>query len=142
MKYLVFIALSFSLFCCNPDNNRAKQKEYAFRDVTANFVRDTRVTTFIKNGKPISGIVTRERRNGGKITWEVENGLATKQTMYYPNGQMERMLEMKNGLEHGSFVIFFSDGTKHVEQFYNEGEAVGIWHRWNSKGDVVETIEH
>ncbi len=142
MKSLILLVLSFLLLCCNPENNNrpAKQKEYSFRDVTANFVRDTRVTTFIKNGKPISGIVTRKRRNGGIITWEVEKGLATKQTMYYPNGQMERMLEMKNGVEHGTFVIFFSDGTKHLEQFYDEGEPIGTWHRWNKKGEMVDSI--
>jgi len=143
MKSLVFLLLSFVLFCCNPDNNQsAKQKEYAFRDVTANFVKNTRVTTFIQNGKPISGIVTRKRRNGGKITWEVEKGLATKQTMYYSNGNMERMLEMKNGVEHGTFVIFFSDGEKHLEQFYDEGKPVGTWRRWNNQGELMDSIKY
>jgi len=144
MKSLIFIMLSFVVLSCNPnkDNRSAKQKEYIFSDLTVNFVRDTRVTTFIKNGKPISGLVIQKLKNGGEFTWEVEKGLATKQTMYYPSGQMERMLEMKNGVEHGTFVMYFSDGQKYVEQFYEEGEPVGIWHRWNNKGELMETIEH
>jgi antitoxin component YwqK of YwqJK toxin-antitoxin module len=144
MKSLIFLVLSFVVLSCNPnkDNRSAKQKEYAFSDLTVNFIRDTRVTTFIKKGKPISGVVTQKFKNGRKNTWEVEKGLAFKQTMYYPNGQMERMLEMKNGIEHGTFVMFYSDGKKYVEQFYDEGEPIGTWHRWNKKGEVVETIEH
>ena len=62
--------------------------------------------------------------------------------MYYPNGQMERMLEMKNGVEHGTFVMFYSDGKKYVEQFYENGTPTGTWHRWSSDGNLVETIEH
>jgi antitoxin component YwqK of YwqJK toxin-antitoxin module len=144
MKILIFLVFCFAIVSCNPDKNGHidKQKKYAFNDVTVNFVRNTRVTTFIKNGKPISGIVTQNLKNGGKNTWNVEKGLVFKQTMYYPNGQMERMLEMKNGIEHGTFIMFYSDGTKYIEQFYEEGEPSGIWRRWNNKGELMETIEH
>ena len=49
---------------------------------------------------------------------------------------------MKNGVEDGTFVMFFSNGEKYVEQFYEEGNPVGTWHRWNKEGELVETIEH
>lgn len=144
MKSLFFLVLSFLIISCNPNNNGKlfNEKEYTFNELNVNFVRGTRVTTFIKEGKPISGIVVQNLRNGGKNIWDVENGLAVKQTMYYPNGQMRRMLEMKNGVENGSFFMFYSDGKKHIEQFFDEGEPVGAWHRWNREGELVETIEH
>ena len=144
MKSLVFILVCICILACNTTNNDSSKsnKNYVYKDLTVNFVRDTRVTTFIRDGKPISGTVTRKMRNGMKNVWNVEKGLAVKQTMYYPNGQMERMLEMKNGVEHGIFVMYFSDGTKYVEQFYNNGEPTGVWHRWNKDGYLVETIEY
>lgn len=144
MKLLVFFLLSVWLFACNLKNDTQKEhyKDYEYNDLTVNFVRNTRVTTFVRDGKPISGTVTREMRNGMKNVWDVEKGLAVKQTMYYPNGQMECLLELKNGVEHGIFVMYFSDGKKYVEQFYDEGEPIGTWHRWNKEGELVETIEH
>ncbi len=118
------------------------KKEYSFNELTVSFIRGTRVTTFIKEGRPISGTVTQNLRNGGKNIWDVENGLAAKQTRYYQNGNIARVLEMKNGVEDGAFVMYYSNGEKHVEQFYEEGVPVGTWHRWNKEGELVETIEH
>ncbi len=138
MKFLTFLVLSFLIISCNSDS----KKEYAFNELTVNFVRGTRVTTFVREGKPISGMVTQNLRNGGKAVWDVENGLATKQTRYYPNGQVARILEMKNGVENGIFIMYYSNGEKQIEQFYEKGEPVGTWHRWNSEGELVETIEH
>jgi antitoxin component YwqK of YwqJK toxin-antitoxin module len=144
MKGPVFLVVIVFVLSCNSDksNPSAHPKKYSYSELTVSFVSDTRVTTFIKEGKPISGTVTKKLKNGGKNIWAVENGLAVKQTIYYPNGQLERMLEMKNGVEHGTFVMFFSDGIKYVEQFYEEGEPVGIWHRWNKEGELVETVEY
>ena len=144
MKFIIFIFLSYLIISCNSNKNTlfTQQQEYKYDNVTAAFVRNTRVTTFLKNGKPISGIVIQELRNGGKNVWEVEKGLATKQTVFYPNGQMRRMLEMQFGVEHGTFVIFFSDGQKFIERFYVDGEPTGTWHKWNRDGELVETIEY
>jgi antitoxin component YwqK of YwqJK toxin-antitoxin module len=144
MKSFILLILSFVIISCNSNRNSqyAGEDEYSYNDLTVNFIRHTRVITFIKEGKPISGTVVQELKNGRKNIWYVENGLATKQTRYYPNGQIERMLEMKNGMEHGTFVMFFTDGQKHLEQFYEEGEPVGTWHRWNKEGELIETMEH
>ena len=144
MKSFILLILSFVIISCNSNRNSqyGEENEYSYNELTVNFIRHTRVTTFIKDGKPISGTVIQKFKNGRKNIWDVENGLATKQTRYYPNGQIERMLEMKNGMEHGTFVMFFTDGQKHLEQFYEEGEPVGTWHRWNKDGELIETIEY
>jgi antitoxin component YwqK of YwqJK toxin-antitoxin module len=65
-----------------------------------------------------------------------------KQTVYYKNSTVERILEMKNGKEHVMFVMFYSDGEKYVEQFYENGNPIGTWYRWDKNGDLVETIEY
>ena len=91
---------------------------------------------------PGSRTVVKKLKNGGLNTWEVENGLATQQIMYYPNGQIERLVELKNGNEHGKFLMFYSDGTKYMEQHYKNGEPVGTWYRWTKDGELAETIEH
>ncbi len=144
MKFIAGFILFFIIFSCikNNGNLLKRQKEYSYNDVTVNYIQNSTATTFIINGAPVSGTVVQLFRNGRKNIWDVENGLAVKQTMYYENGQMRRMLEMKNGEEHGMFVMYYSDGKKRVEQFYNQGEPVGIWHQWNRNGDLVETIEH
>ena len=119
MKTLVFFLLGCFIISCNLEDSRlVHKKEYSFNELTVNFIRGTRATTFIKNGKPISGIVVQNLRRGGKNIWEVQNGLAIKQTRYYSNGE------------------------KFVEQFYENGEPVGTWHRWNRDGELVETTRH
>lgn len=144
MKFIIQVALFYLIFSCINNNGESllKEKEYSYNDLTVTFIQNSTATIFVKDGKPVTGIVTQELRNGRKNVWNVENGLAVKQIMYYSDGQIRRMLEMKNGVEHGAFVMYFSDGQKRVEQFYDEGEPVGTWHQWNSDGELIETIEH
>ena len=144
MKFLAGFILFFIIFSCIKNNGDflKRQTEYSYDDVTVTYIQNSTATTFVKNGKPVSGTVVQQLRNGRKNVWDVDKGLAVKQTMYYENGQMRRMLEMKNGVEHGTFVMYYSDGQKRVEQFYEEGEPVGTWHQWNRDRQLIETIEH
>lgn len=144
MKIIIHFALFFLIFSCvrNQGEKFINSNKYEYVDLTVTHVQNTQVVTFIKNGEPISGTVVQELQNGRKNVWEVEKGLAVKHTMYYSNGQVRRTLELKNGVEHGSFVIYYSNGDKFIEQFYNEGKPAGIWSRWNSEGELIESIEH
>lgn len=144
MKFLISFILFFIIYSCIKNNGNLlnTQTEYSYNDVTIAYIQDSPATTFVKNGKPVSGTVVQFMRNGWKNVWDVENGLAVKHTTYYSDGQIRRMLEMKNGEEHGAFLMYFSDGQMRVEQFYDEGEPIGTWHEWNRDGELVETIEH
>ena len=144
IKFIIQLALFCFVFSCINNNGGSilTEREYLYDDVTVTYIENSTATTFIKDGKPITGVVTQEFRNGFKNIWNVENGLAIKQTAYYSDGQIRRMLEMKNGEEHGTFLMYYSDGQMRVEQFYEKGEPVGIWHQWNRNGELVETIEH
>ena len=117
MKFIIQVALFYLIFSCINNNGESllKEKEYSYNDLTVTFIQNSTATIFVKDGKPVTGIVTQELRNGRKNVWNVENGLAVKQIMYYSDGQIRRMLEMKNGVEHGAFVMYFSDGQKRVE---------------------------
>ena len=107
------------------------------------FNPDARITTLITNdGDAITGTVIQHLSNGRKNTWEVENGVANQQTMYYESGQIERIVEMNRGTVHGKFLMYYPDGTKYVEQHYENGEPVGTWYRWDKNGELVDSKVH
>ncbi len=141
-KFLLLLMLPL-IFACSGSAEKDNTPVFMADEIVMSYNREGRFTTFITNeGDAITGKVIQELDDGGKNTWEVLNGLATRQVMYYPNGQIERILEMEYGTEHGSFLMFYSDGSKYVEQHYEKGEPVGTWYRWNRDGEIVETIEH
>jgi len=143
MKKLFLLLTVLLILACSGIDKRSDTPTYMADEIVVSYNREARFTTFItKEGDAVTGNVIQKLDNGGKNTWEVENGLAVRQVMYYPNGQIERILEMKNGTEHGSFLMFYSDGGKYVEQHYENGKPVGTWYRWNRDGEIVETIEH
>ncbi|WP_167619545.1 toxin-antitoxin system YwqK family antitoxin [Maribellus sediminis] len=142
MQYLGFFLFVLLFLSCNSNNQKSNETVFDAGEIVITFNRDARITTFItKEGEAVNGKVVQHLANGGLNTWKVENGLATLQIMYYPNGQVERTLELKNGVEHGSFVMYYPDGSKYVEQHYADGEPVGTWYRWNKNGELVETKE-
>ena len=138
---LYFIILFLS---CTGSNSEKANNENIYRanNISIDFNPETNITYFSKKGEPLNGTVTQKMKDGFKSTWQVENGLGTKQTVYYKNGAVERILEMKEGVEHGMFVMFFPDGKKYVEQSYENGKPVGTWKRWNISGELAETKEH
>lgn len=143
MKKLFLLLTVFLIFACSGIDKKNDTPTFMSDEIVISYIHDARITTFInKEGDAVTGNVIQAFENGMTNTWEVQNGLATRQVMYYPNGQIERILEMKNGTEHGSFLMFYSDGGKYLEQHYENGEPVGTWYRWNKNGDIIETIEH
>ncbi len=143
MKKFLLVWIIPLMIACSGHKNQDERATYLADEIVVSYNQQGRFTTFITTeGDAITGNVVKELDNGMKNTWEVEKGLATRQVMYYPNGQVERIVEMKKGTEHGTFLMFYSDGGKYVEQHYENGQPVGTWYRWNKNGDVVETIEH
>ena len=51
-------------------------------------------------------------------------------------------MEMKEGIEHGKLLIYFNDGNKYVEHFYEEGSKTGVWRRWNRAGELMEETDY
>lgn len=143
MKKLFLALIMPVIFACAGNKKQDETATYLADEIVVSYNHEGGSTTFVNNdGEAISGNVIQELDNGMKNTWEVEKGLATRQVMYYPNGQVERILEMEKGTEHGTFLMFYSDGGKYVEQHYKNGQPVGTWYRWNKNGELIETIEH
>ena len=144
MRIISVLIIVFLFAGCFGDRTKKSVNTdvYNSKEISVQFDSKSRIITFTKNGNPITGAVMKNMKDGYKSSWQVENGLGTKQTVYYRNGNVERILEMKNGIEHGMFVMFYSNGKKYVEQSYDNGKPVGTWHRWNKEGELVETIEH
>lgn len=106
------------------------------------FDPQTKLLAFKDELGPFTGVVF-ERYDDGKVNlWMVTKGRATHQTMYYADGQIERDLEMENGVEHGRFVMYYPDGKIYVDQYYDHGNPVKTWTRWNEDGVLVESINY
>lgn len=106
------------------------------------FDPESRILSFTENGQSYTGVVFDRNKDGSINIWNVEAGKATHRTMYYANGQIERELEMSEGREHGQFVMYYSNGKRYVEQYYDHGTPIKTWKRWNEGGELIETIEH
>ncbi len=151
MKYVVIMFLAVTM-ACGSANDVSAQKgvmaNMALADTMSYHVlkvvrerSNKRIPIFYLGEKPYTGVV-RQSWPDNKVEYffNVKNGKAFLQNVYYENGQTERRLEMKDGLEHGTFRMYFPDGKPYVEQFYDEGKPVGTWHRWDADGKLVETI--
>jgi antitoxin component YwqK of YwqJK toxin-antitoxin module len=114
------------------------------QNLKINFDSESRITEFEKDDLPVTAVVikTAEGKECCDIVWVVKNGLAEQQINFYSNGQIERILDMSEGVSNGAFRMYYPDGRKYVEQYYDHGKAVKTWYRWNEQGEIVEKIEH
>jgi uncharacterized protein len=57
----------------------------------------------------------------------------------YPNGQIDYEGSFKDGVEHGKWVYYYSDGTKKFEEYYKNGFEEGKHYEWAPDGRLVKT---
>ena len=103
--------------------------------------RDDRRQFYRRGGKSFSGVVKMPTENGGFFLWDVKDGWAEQQQVFYANGQLERIAQMEEGRVHGAFRMYFSNGLPYVEQYFDHGNPVGTWRRWDNTGILVEQFE-
>ncbi len=60
---------------------------------------------------------------------------------YWPNGQIKKAQEWKQGLVHGEEQEWAENGTKILQGTNDRGLASGKWTRWYENGSVAETWE-
>ena len=60
----------------------------------------------------------------------------TRQLCWYPNGQLERDFNFKNGLSHGSHLMYYDDGRKYIEEIYENGQPIKLL-RWFNNGQLA-----
>lgn len=62
--------------------------------------------------------------------------IVLKEARYYPNGEVETLDELANGILHGKKEYFKKDGFKWMEEFYDAGQLDGEFTVWYRSGDV------
>lgn len=73
---------------------------------------------------------------------EIRDGLYYKKGMlytgthieYFENGNKSLVLNIRDGLEHGSLEYFYPSGIQKEYREYNDGKKTGIWITWNEAG--------
>lgn len=71
----------------------------------------------------------------------VDNGTGTI-VFYYPSGSPQQEITYKNCHFDGINRSWYPNGYLEYEQFFDEGEPVGIWHQWDEKGNVVSEANY
>ena len=66
----------------------------------------------------------------------VKNGKLERQIGYYYNGQKCRDFHFKDGVEHGTLELFYTDGSHYIYEEYKDGQLHGDLKRWRS-GQLV-----
>ena len=72
----------------------------------------------------------------GSFVYAFEEGQMTRQLGWYPNGQLERDFNFKNGLSHGSHLMYYDDGKKYIEEIYENGQPIKLL-RWFNNGQLA-----
>lgn len=73
-----------------------------------------------------------------KIKEIFPSDLTAKQfTKKYYNGKVRFSVELKNGLKHGEYIEYYSNGKLKIKGKYKRDNQDGTWRVYNYKGDVV-----
>ena len=72
----------------------------------------------------------------GSFVYAFEDGQMTRQLGWYPNGQLERDFNFKNGLSHDSHLMYYEDGRKYIEEIYENGQPIKLL-RWFNNGQLA-----
>lgn len=55
----------------------------------------------------------------------------------YPNGSLRFEVDLKDGLKHGRYTEYYSDGTEKITGRFRNDEQVGTWRYYNVEGKMV-----
>ncbi|MFC4221384.1 DUF3352 domain-containing protein [Flagellimonas marina] len=55
----------------------------------------------------------------------------------YANGSLRFEVDLKDGLKHGRYTEYYSDGTEKITGRFRNDEQVGMWHYYNAEGKMV-----
>ena len=55
----------------------------------------------------------------------------------YANGAVKFEVDLKDGLKHGRYTEYYSDGTEKITGRFRNDEQVGTWRYYNEEGKQV-----
>ncbi|MBT3541827.1 MAG: hypothetical protein HN489_11910 [Opitutae bacterium] len=87
-------------------------------------------TTFFPDGRPRWKGVKKEGVSHGPFT------------MWYSNGKRKIEGNYEEGKKHGLSTMWHLNGVKWKEQSHDNGNPSGTWRTWDSRGELVESIDH
>jgi antitoxin component YwqK of YwqJK toxin-antitoxin module len=62
--------------------------------------------------------------------------------MWYSNGKRKIEGNYEEGKKHGLSTMWHLNGVKWKEQSHDNGNPSGTWRTWDSRGKLVESIDH
>lgn len=55
----------------------------------------------------------------------------------HANGNVEYEVGLKDGLKHGRYISYYSDGTEKITGHFRKDEQVGTWRYYGKDGELV-----
>lgn len=91
-----------------------------------------------KNEELYTGKAIQHSRGDSKtyLEYTIEEGKMTRLRGFYENGNVERDFPFKEGLSHGTLVMYYENGEKYVEEEFTEGKMSGKAMRWHENGKI------
>ncbi len=62
---------------------------------------------------------------------------AKSYTTRFDTGKTYRVIELKNGLKHGSYKEYYPNGVLKISGKFRKGKQSGIWRAYNRKGELI-----
>lgn len=100
--------------------------------------RDGTQSYFNANGEPFSGTAIQLSRGKSKayLEYTMEEGKMTRLKGYFDSGNLERDFPFKDGVSHGTLIMYHENGKKSVEEEFNMGKLSGSAKRWYENGQL------
>jgi len=95
------------------------------------------------HGDPLPGSDAARELGVTAAEWCEKEG--KKEGLYrerYPNGQLYRTIDFRNGKIHGLYRLFFEDGKKRMESYYEDGLRSGRTTIWHEEGGLSEVADY
>jgi hypothetical protein len=61
---------------------------------------------------------------------------------YYDNGNLKLVVELKDGLKHGTMKYYYENGELKIRGQYDDDEPVGKWKYYNEEGNLIKTDKY
>ncbi|MFN3917408.1 MAG: toxin-antitoxin system YwqK family antitoxin [Flavobacteriales bacterium] len=87
------------------------------------------------NNKKYSGLAV-EYQNSVKVIYHINHGKTTLVEGFYKNGSKERLINYKDGVLHGEYILWYPNGSIYLKQYYENGELNGKATMFNPLGEV------
>lgn len=83
-----------------------------------------------------------EWNGSAKIYYHITNGLIERVEGFYETGSKERWIDYQDGVMHGTYTLWYPDGSVYLEQTYVNGELHGAATMYTPLGEVEREVKY